>query len=332
MTPGRRQAATAQPGGASVARKHRPDYRIVLFTGLLMLFGLIIMYAIGPQRANVLNEVNNTDFYSDIYFAVKQAVSLMFAVIAFVVVSKVPFATMKRYSMQLVQLGFILCALLFIGGNLLHIDAIAINTLGAYRWFNLGPLGTFQPAEVLKFALLIYIAAFLGKRSQQGLINDRQRTIYPVVGLSALALFVIIVLQKDMGTGIAAAVMISMMMLVSGIGMKLLMKYALIAALIGALLIVVTPHRRERLMTFINGDTADSAQDSGYHIKNAMIALGTGGMFGLGIGNSVQATGYLPEAINDSVFAIIGETFGFVGATLSNCAVRGAVDSHIKDI
>ena len=73
----------------------------------------------------------------------------------------------------------------------------------------------------------------------------------------------------------------------------------------------------ERVATFFQGDDhATSSNDDGYHIKNAKIALGTGGLFGLGIGNSIQATGYLPEAINDSVFAIIGETFGFVGAVV----------------
>src|SRR5690606_26178157 len=78
--------------------------------------------------------------------------------------------------------------------------------------------------------------------------------------------------------------------------------------------IMIAPHRIERLMTYLQGDNPSaSAQDSGYHIKNAKIAIGTGGIFGVGIGNSVQATGYLPEAINDSVFAIMGETFGFVG-------------------
>ena len=77
----------------------------------------------------------------------------------------------------------------------------------------------------------------------------------------------------------------------------------------GILAIVSSPHRLERLMTY----GGDSDSDSSYHIENAMIAIGTGGMFGVGIGNSVQATGYLPESINDSVFAVMGETFGFIG-------------------
>ena len=76
----------------------------------------------------------------------------------------------------------------------------------------------------------------------------------------------------------------------------------------GVLAVVTSPHRVERLLTFGSAESSDS-----YHIENAMIAIGAGGLFGVGIGNSVQATGYLPESINDSVFAVMGETFGFVG-------------------
>lgn len=306
---------------AGAQRRHRPDHQITLFMGLLMLLGLIIMYAIGPQRANVLNEVHHTNFYTETYFVIKQGISLALAIGAFFLASKVPFERLKQLSWKLVQLGAGLCALLFIGGNILHIDAIAVNTLGAYRWFNLGPLGTFQPAEVLKFALLLYIAMFLGTRVQQGEVNNTDRTVYPVVGMAGVALFIIVVLQKDMGTGLALASMVAMMLIISGMSLKILGKIALIALILGAMLVVFVPHRRERLVTFLSGDKASSvthtnADDNNYHIKNAMIALGTGGLTGLGIGNSVQATGYLPEAINDSVFAIIGEIFGFLGVVV----------------
>lgn len=322
MERARRQAGRVSTKvSESLQRRHRPDYQIVLFMGLLMLLGLILMYAIGPQRANVLNKVHNTDFYTDTYFVVKQAVSLTAAIAAFVVLSKVPFAVIKRYAMKLMQIGLGLVALLFVAGNLLHIDAIATNTLGAYRWFNLGPLGGFQPAEVLKIALLIYLAVFLSKRSSEGAINNIERTVLPVVGITGLILFIVVVLQKDMGTGIAFSSIVGAMLTMSGMSWKLLLQMLAIAMMIGVLLIVFVPHRRERLTTFLMGDKATdsshaAADDSNYHIKNAMIALGTGGLVGLGIGNSIQATGYLPEAINDSVFAIMGEIFGFVGVTV----------------
>lgn len=301
-------------------RRHRPDYQIVLFIGLLMLLGLVVMYAIGPERANLLNTVHNTDFYTENYFVIKQLVSLAFAAVVFFVLASVPFATLKRFGWRFVQIGFALCAFLFLAGNILHIDQIAINTLGAYRWFNLGPLGTFQPAEVLKFALLIYIASFLGKRYQEGKINDLHATVFPMCIIAGAALFTVIVLQKDMGTGLAIASMIASMFVVSTVKWKTLLQIGLVCVMLGVLAIVTAPHRMERIVTFFSGDSATvgdaEADDNNYHIKNAMIALGTGGIFGRGIGQSIQATGYLPEAINDSIFAIMGEIFGFVGTTI----------------
>lgn len=318
----RRAVGRMSSGMGEIAqRRHRPDYQVVLFMGLLMLLGLVLMYAIGPQRANVLNKVHNTDFYTDTYFVIKQAISLAVAVAAFMFFSKLSFTVLMRSAMRLVQIGLALATLLFVAGNLLHIDSIAANTLGAYRWFNLGPLGGFQPAEVMKLALLVYLAAFLGKRVNEGAIDDVERTVLPVVGLTGLMLFIVVVLQKDMGTGIAMACIAGVMLLMSGMNWKLLARLVLVTVAAGVLLVAFVPHRRERLATFLLGDkAADSshvaADDSNYHIKNAMIALGTGGFAGLGIGNSIQATGYLPEAINDSVFAIMGEIFGFVGVTV----------------
>jgi cell division protein FtsW len=301
-------------------RRHRPDYYIIVFMGILMLLGLMVMYAIGPERANLLNTVHNTDFYTENYFVIKQLISLGIAILAFATMATVPFATLKRFGWRFVQVGFALCAFLFLAGNILHIDQIAINTLGAYRWFNLGPLGTFQPAEVLKFALLIYMASFLGKRYNEGKINDRYATIYPMCIMAGAALFTVIVLQKDMGTGLAMASMIASMFVISTVKWKTLLQIGLVCIALGLLAVVTAPHRMERIVTFFSGDSAATsgaeADDNNYHIKNAMIALGTGGLFGRGIGKSIQATGYLPEAINDSIFAIMGEIFGFVGTTI----------------
>lgn len=316
-------ASSSDRRGVSVPveqRRHRPDYQIILFIGLLMLLGLVVMYAIGPERANLLNSMNNTTFYTENYFVVKQVISLIVASGAFALMAAVPFGWLRHNGWRFVLVSLGLCMLLFFAGNVLHIDKIATNTLGAYRWFNLGPLGSFQPAEVLKLALLIYMGGFLGKRYQEGKINDLHATIYPMLAIAAIALFVVVVLQKDMGTGIAMASMMIAMFVVSTMSWKILGKIAIVCTVLCIIAIISAPHRMERIATFFSGDSAttDSAQstDTNYHIKNAMIALGSGGLFGRGIGQSIQATGYLPEAINDSIFAIMGEIFGFVGTTL----------------
>ncbi|RKV94850.1 MAG: FtsW/RodA/SpoVE family cell cycle protein [Candidatus Saccharimonas sp.] len=296
-------------------RRHRPDYMIIMCMGVLMLIGLVVMYAIGPQRANVMNAAYNGS-YSATYFAFKQFVSLLLALGVFVALALVPFSTLKNQATKIMAAAIIASALLFLVGNVAHIDTFAQATLGAYRWFNLGSFGGFQPSELMKFAVVIFMAVFLSSRYQQGKIDDLKETVYPMAGLLALLLLIVVVIQKDMGTGVSIAAAVVSMFIVSTMNWKILAKIAGVGVILGLLLVVLSPHRMERISTFFssgNDVAAADERDNNYHIKNAMIALGTGGLFGRGIGKSIQATGYLPEAVNDSIFAIMGEIFGFAG-------------------
>lgn len=311
---GRRLQRGGSPAAAtSTVRRHKPDYQIVLYMGLLMLLGLIIMYAIGPQRANVLNNAYGTDYYDSTYFFIKQTISLFLALVAFAVAAMFPYKLLQQHAGKILAGGFIACALLFLFGNIVHVEAIAQCSLGACRWFSLGPLGSLQPAEFLKFGLLLFAAGFLGVRAQQGLVNDRQKTLYPLGMLIGLAVIFIIGLQKDMGTGLTLAAILATMLLVAGLRLRTWLYIGLVGLAVSVLFIAIAPHRLERISTFFSGDSSTVDDAGSYHIAHAKIAIGSGGLFGVGIGNSVQATGYLPEAINDSVFAIMGETFGFVG-------------------
>lgn len=273
------------------------------------------MYALGPQRANVMNYAYGTN-YSDTYFFGKQLTSVIIAVVAFSVFYFVPYKwfTGER-SKYVLWAGFLSCVLLFLLGSLLHLS-LAKETNGAYRWFYLGGLGSFQPSELLKYGILLFLAGFLGRRASQGKINDFHETLVPVGVISALSLLMIVVLQKDLGTGVSLIAIVLSMIIVSGVDWKIIGKILGVVAFCGLVLIFTSPHRIERVMTFIQGDshkTASGQEDKNYHIQQARIAIGSGGLLGLGIGKSVQATGYLPEAINDSIFAVMGETFGFVG-------------------
>ncbi len=293
-----------------VNRRHRPDYRIALYMGLLMLIGLIIIYSIGPQRANVLNNAYGSN-YSDTYFFVKQAVSLLMALAAFGVAAVVPYSVFTKNGGKLLIAGLAACAFLALAGWA-HLG-IAQASLGAVRWFNLGPLGSFQPAEVLKFGVLVFIAVFLGIKTQQGKANDVHETLIPVGVVLAISMLFIIVIQKDLGTGVALISIIGSMLFVSGINKKNGLIILIGIAVAGVILIASASHRIDRIVTFLQGDSTTSSNTNSYQIDHAKMAIGTGGLTGVGIGNSVQATGYLPEAINDSVFAIMGEIFGFVG-------------------
>ncbi len=312
---GRSQALVAAlhtPGQSEVAsvRRHRPDYYIVLFMGLLMLCGLIIIYAIGPQRANVLNNSYGSD-YSDSYFFIKQAISLVLSLVAFGAMATVSYVWVVKNGSRLLLIGLAACAILAVAGWA-HLG-IAQESLGATRWFNLGPLGSLQPAEILKFGVLVFVAGFLGTKAKQGRVNDVHGTLVPIGMITALSMFFIIIIQQDLGTGIALTSIIATMLLIAGISKRI--GFIIFAGILvlGVGLIIVAPHRVGRISTFFKGDSSSTSDAGSYHVEHAKIAIGTGGLFGVGVGNSVQATGYLPEAINDSVFAIMGETFGFVG-------------------
>ena len=288
-------------------RKHTSDIiNGVLTVGLLAL-GLIIIYAIGPMRANVTNAAYGTD-YSENYFFLQQLRNVALALIVFVLAFRVPYRVVRKWGKMLIVVGLGLCALLAIFAAI-H-NPVASCELGACRWFNIAGV-SLQPAEVLKFGLVIYLAGLIAERKKEEKLDSWSDFWLPFTIVSGLSLLFVVVIQKDLGTGVSLMAIIMAMLFMSGVKMRYFGMALGVVGLCGVLAIVSSPHRMERLFTFQAEDSSDS-----YHIENAKIAIGTGGFMGVGIGNSVQATGYLPESINDSVFAIMGETFGFVGLVI----------------
>ena len=288
-------------------RKHRGD-RIILFTTFVLLVaGLIIIYAIGPMRANFLNAAYGGDI-SQNHFFVRQLINVILSIAAFVVAYKIPYEKMRKWGKWVLILGVVLSAGLWVLAK--AGSGLAKCELGACRWINIGSFGSLQPAEFLKLGLLMYLSQLAASRKAEGSINKSDFWL-PAGVASVISLFFVIVVQKDLGTGVVLIAIILGTIFASGVELK---RFALVLGAIlvaGVGVIVTSPHRVERVKTFFNGDGADT-----YHIENAMIAIGTGGLTGVGVGNSVQATGYLPESINDSVFAVMGETFGFLGLGL----------------
>lgn len=303
----------AQYSDFTSVRRHRPDYMIVLYMGLLMLLGLIIMYAIGPQRANVLNNAYGGD-YDGTYFFMKQVTSLIIAMGAFTAMTFIPYTLVTKNAGKILITAIGACVLLAVAG-LANLD-IAQQSLGATRWFNLGILGSIQPAEFLKFAILVFTAGFLGSKVRQGKLNDTHATLIPLAIITVISMIFIIVIQKDLGTGISLVGIIASMLFIAGIDKRKSVITIMTLVAIGLVFVISAPHRIDRVITYFKGDNTSTTSAGSYHIEHAKIAIGSGGLFGVGIGNSVQATGYLPEAINDSVFAIMGETFGFVGLVI----------------
>jgi len=292
----RRNPGFVPRGGA--ARRHRPDYTLVVLSTILLAIGVVVVYAFSPALAVEKHVSAN-------YFVSRQLIAIALGVVVFAVTAKVPLAYWRKAFKPLLIVA-ILATLM----------ALALPTnpdYPAHRWIRLGGL-SFQSVELLKFALLVGLASFLAERMRSGSVADSKKTLQPLLIALLVVGVVVAGVQSDLGsTGVIVAMM-GVMAFVAGMPMKRLL---LIAAAISVGLILaisVTPYRRERLLTFLHPES--NCLTTGYQACQALISVGSGGMIGLGLGRSVQAYGYLPEAENDSIFAIYAEKFGFVGATV----------------
>ncbi len=286
-------------------RKHRPDYKIVLFAGLLVLIGLVVLFAISPYQIHRLNEAGgNVD---QAHFMLKQGTYLAIGLAAFFAASRLSINWWQRYGAKILLAGIAACAVLAVLGLGNIAPAMCYN--GACRWYDFGPI-SFQPAELLKFGTLVFGAVFLGRRVRDQGVDSTHDSLVPMGIIMAVGALLVIGLQKDMGTGLTILGVMAAMLYVAGLSYKKAGLIAGVGIAAGLLFIVVSPHRLERVATFMNSSNSDA---SSYHIEMAKLAIGSGGLTGKGLGNGVQAFGYLPEALNDSIFAILGESFGFIG-------------------
>ena len=294
-------------------RKHKSDLVILFATLGLMALGLIVIYAIGPMRANVLNNTYGAN-YDPNYFFWGQLRPVGLSLLAFFAAFKwIPYKYIKKSAKPLMIVALVLSGLLWImsliGSSLVKCE------LGECRWFDIGGV-SFQPAELLKLALVIYLADFLARKREEGVVGKLREFWAPFLTVCGISLFLVVIAQGDLGTGVAIIAIMLGTLLVSGLPTKQYLIFLAII-LIGAVgAVAFSGHRMERVDAWLTTLTGGESTDSTYHVDNAMLAIGVGGLTGVGIGNSVQATGYLPESINDSVFAIMGETFGFVGLFL----------------
>ncbi len=317
---------TANANAAHLARRHRPDYQIILFTGILLLLGLILLFSISNARVELINASSGSNL-DQAHFMQKQVLYLGLGITAFMIAATLPIKFWSSIASRVLLTGLGACALLFLLGLFMD-GGLVLKSGGATRWFNM-PFGTFQPAELLKFGMMLFTALFLARRIQQGRVNNAQETLIPLTLLLGVALFFIVVLQKDMGTGITLTGIVVAMLYLAGINRRYMLAGFFGLLSVGVLLIVTSPHRMERVATFLNPSLAASEAE-GYHIQQATIALGTGGFSGRGLGQSIQAYGYVPEALNDSIFAILGETFGFVGLVSVMCLFFGLLLRLLK--
>ncbi len=284
---------------ASPSRQHHPDYVIAMLIAVLLSMGLILIYSISPILSQKL-----TGNISRNYYFTNQLKYIGIGLMGWIVATTIPYWNWRKWASPLLVIsGVSLLALL--------IPGISNTFGGATRWINLG-LFSFQPAEILKLALILYLAVWFEKRGTE--IRSFADGFVPFVIMVGVACAVIVTFQRDMGTMMVIALAAVGMYYAAGMRWQHVLLVTAGGFAAAFLAIVAFPHRMQRITAFLHA--TQHCNDVAYQICQALLGVGSGGLFGVGLGHSIQVYGYLPEAANDSIYAIIGEEFGLLGSLL----------------
>lgn len=267
----------------------RLDSTLLATVVFLTLFGFFMMY-------DTSSYVALRDFSDKYHYVKDQFMWVILGFIGLISFSYFDYHRLYNLSLPLLFIAIVLLVLVFVPG-------IGVYLLGANRWVDFR-IFLLQPAEFVKLVLAIYLSAWFSNKEKGRLIA--------FLMLLALVLFLIII-QPDIGT---AVIVLSEALLIYFLSGGNLLYFAIlmpIIAILGMFIVKLSPYRVKRLEAFL--DINQSIESSSYHVKQILIALGSGGIAGVGLGNSLQKYAYLPETTTDSIFAIIAEELGFIGAT-----------------
>lgn len=271
------------------SQKSQIDFALLLTTGALVIFGLLMVY-----DASAIAGIK--DFKDSLYYIRQQLLWVAVGVASLVFFSRFDYRKFRSISVPLLLFSILLLLAVFIPG-------LGVAGGGAHRWLRLGVI-TIQPAEIIKLTGVIYLAVLFEKKVK--LIPF----LTLVIGVSAITA----ILQKDLGSTIVFVATTASLYFTSGGSIW----HAIVAIPVGmlslVLLILTSGYRSKRVLAFL--DPFSDMQGFTYHISQVLIALGSGGLFGLGLGHSRQKFEYIPEVSTDSIFAIVGEELGFIGSTL----------------
>lgn len=286
------------------------DFPLFFAFLMLTLFGLVMIYS-----SSMVWAVGYYGWAPD-HFLNKQIINLAIAFPAFFFAAFFPYKNYKRKGFMATMV-FGMLALLWS----VHILGFGRDTVGAQSWINLG-FANIQPSEVAKIALIIYFAGVFANKYKAGTIDSLNKSIGPPVVILTLVISSVM-LETDIGTSFIIIVIALSVMAASGIKKQTFLKLGgIIAAGLSLVAFVIylkwedvmTPGRLGRLTSFLN--PFDDAQVSGFQIINGYIAIGSGGISGRGLGNSIQKLGYLPEPQTDVIMAIISEEVGVLGSLI----------------
>ncbi len=280
-----------------MAVKQVIDKPFLLAVVILQILGFFIF-----SSASLGLLARNGAEYANVAFS-QTVLGLFLGTIAMLVTSRLDYKIWKQYAFYFLVLATALCVLVLIPG-------VGFEHGGARRWFLIFGV-SFQPAELLKLAFVIYFAAWASGMKEK--MSTFKYGFLPLLVLFSV-LGGLLLLQPD--TDNVAMIVASglAIFLASGGKWKYVISLIITGAIIGAFLVATRPYLRDRFETFIHPER--NSQGSSYQIQQSLIAIGSGGMFGRGFGQSVQKFNFLPEPMGDSIFAVQAEEFGFVGASI----------------
>lgn len=271
------------------AQKRSLDTPLLVTVTALLVFGLVMVY-----DASVVQAFK--DFGDSNYYIRQQLIWVVLGVAVGVFFTRLDYHFLKRFAFLLFLGSFLLLLAVFIPG-------LGVSGGGAHRWLNLGVF-TVQPAEIIKLTGAIFLAS----------VFEKKVSLKPFLIVLAAVVFVTAVLQKDLGSTIVFTMMSGVIYFTAGGALWQMMVILPLGLITFLVLVLTSSYRVKRVLAFLN--PFSDTQGYTYHISQVLIALGSGGLFGLGLGQSRQKFEYIPEVTTDSIFAIVGEELGFVGAVV----------------
>jgi cell division protein FtsW len=266
---------------------------LVLVTLALVAFGLVMVYS-ATSAAAALGEGDPMTYLK------RQSIYAVLGVVLLIALSRFDHRRLQLLAPPLVLGSMLLCVALLV---------VAPEVNGARRWFYLGP-ASFQPSELAKLSLLLAAATYIARKGVPRTLGE----LWNPIGLIACVFAALFLLQPDLGTTIALALMLAGMLVVAGVPGRVLVPAGVLALSAGLAAIWFEPYRRERVFAFI--DPWADPTHTGFQTVQAIIGMGAGGLTGEGLGQGIQKINYLPEAHTDMILAIIGEELGLIGTTV----------------
>lgn len=286
-------------GSRLAVMRQRPDLWLLSLVGALCLFGLVMVYSASYATADEV-------FGSATYQLLKQGMYLAFGWVALLVMMRVDYHVWRRFALP-VMIGAVVLLILV----LIMPSTELSDVNGAKRWIFIGSQG-FQPSELAKLAFILYLASWLSLRGTDK-VRNLTRGLIPF-GIVLGVVVALIMREPDMGSSMVFVCVGVGMFFVAGADLKQLAAGLVLASGVFVLLIRAATYRSGRIDSWL--DPWSDPQGGGYHAIQSMMALGSGGFFGLGLGASRQKFSWLPEQYTDTIFSIIGEELGLVGALL----------------